>query len=90
MQSAWPIGHAFKEEPPHEPDSSIRQSLLPRPLFRCLLFLGWAIGARWGHSATTGYAVFWAIATLLIHDVAMTVVAEQRTDWREVGPTPFG
>ncbi len=55
-----------------------------------LLFLRWAIGARWGHSATTGYAVFWAIATLLIHDVAMTVVAEQRTDWREVGPTPFG
>jgi hypothetical protein len=40
-----------------------------------LLLIGWAIGARWGHSATAGYALFWAIVALLVHDVAMAVSA---------------
>jgi hypothetical protein len=40
-----------------------------------LLLIGWAIGARWGHSATAGYALFWAIVALLVHDVAMAVLA---------------
>jgi hypothetical protein len=40
-----------------------------------LLFIGWAVGARWGHSATAGYALFWAIVALLVHDVAMAVLA---------------
>jgi hypothetical protein len=40
-----------------------------------LLLTGWAIGARWGHSATAGYALFWAIVALLAHDVAMAVLA---------------
>jgi hypothetical protein len=40
-----------------------------------LLLIGWAIGARWGHSATAGYALFWAIVALLFHDVAMAVLA---------------
>jgi hypothetical protein len=40
-----------------------------------LLLTGWAIGARWGHSAVAGCALFWAIVALLIHDVAMTLVA---------------
>ena len=40
-----------------------------------LLVIGWAIGARFGHSATAGYALFWAIVALIIHDVAMTLVA---------------
>ena len=39
-----------------------------------LLLIGWAIGARWGHSATAGYALFWAIVSLLVHDVAMAVL----------------
>jgi hypothetical protein len=40
-----------------------------------LLLIGWAIGARWGHSATAGYAVFCAIVAMLVHDVAMTIVS---------------
>ncbi len=40
-----------------------------------LLLIGWAIGTRWGHSATAGYALFWAIVALLVHDVAMAVLA---------------
>ena len=40
-----------------------------------LLLIGWAIGARWSHSAVAGCALFWAIVALLIHDVAMTLVA---------------
>lgn len=40
-----------------------------------LLLIGWAIGARWGHSASAGYALFWAIVALLVHDVAMAVLA---------------
>jgi hypothetical protein len=40
-----------------------------------LLLFGWAIGARWGNSATAGYALFLAIIALLIHDVAMAVLA---------------
>ena len=40
-----------------------------------LLLIGWAIGAKLGHSAVAGCALFWAIVALLIHDVAMTVVA---------------
>jgi hypothetical protein len=40
-----------------------------------LLFTGWAIGARFGHSATAGYALFWAIVALLVHDRAMAVLA---------------
>jgi hypothetical protein len=40
-----------------------------------LLLIGWAIGAKWGHSATAGYAFFWAIVALLVHDIAMAVVA---------------
>jgi hypothetical protein len=40
-----------------------------------LLLIGWAIGARWGHTATAGYALFWAIVALLVHDVAMAVLA---------------
>ena len=40
-----------------------------------LLLFGCAIGARWGHSATTGYALICAIIAMLIHDVAMTVAA---------------
>jgi hypothetical protein len=40
-----------------------------------LLLIGWAIGARWGHSEVAGCALFWAIVALLIHDVAMTLVA---------------
>ena len=40
-----------------------------------VLLVGWAIGARWGNSATAGYALFWAIIALLVHDVAMAVLA---------------
>lgn len=40
-----------------------------------LLMIGWAIGARWGHSATAGYALFWAFVALFIHDIAMAIVA---------------
>jgi hypothetical protein len=40
-----------------------------------LLLIGWAIGARWGHSATAGYALFWAIVALLVHDAAMALFA---------------
>lgn len=40
-----------------------------------LLLLGWAIGARWGHTATAGCALFGAIIALLIHDFAMAVLA---------------
>jgi hypothetical protein len=40
-----------------------------------LLLIGWAIGARWGHSATAGYAFFWAILVLIVHDIAMAVLA---------------
>ncbi len=40
-----------------------------------LLTIGWAIGARFGHSATAGYALFWAIIALLVHDVVMTAAA---------------
>jgi hypothetical protein len=40
-----------------------------------LLLVGWAVGARWGHSATAGYALIWAIVALLLHDVAMAVLA---------------
>jgi hypothetical protein len=32
-----------------------------------------SIGTRWGHSATAGYALFWAIVALLIHDAAMAL-----------------
>ena len=40
-----------------------------------LLLIGWAIGARFGHSAAAGYALLWAIIGILVHDVAITVVA---------------
>ncbi|WP_348270065.1 hypothetical protein P8936_06450 [Edaphobacter paludis] len=40
-----------------------------------LLLIGWAIGAQWGHSATAGYALFWAIVALLVHDAAMAILA---------------
>jgi TRAP-type mannitol/chloroaromatic compound transport system permease small subunit len=43
--------------------------------FSAAMFLiGWAIGARWGHSATAGYALFWAIVALLVHDAAMVIL----------------
>jgi hypothetical protein len=38
------------------------------------LFLGWAIGARWGHSVNAGLALLWAIILLVIHDMAMAVM----------------
>lgn len=40
-----------------------------------LLLIGWAIGAKFGHASTAGCALFWAIVALLIHDVAMALVA---------------
>lgn len=40
-----------------------------------LLLIGWAVGAQWGHSASAGYAIFWAIVVLLVHDMAMAVLA---------------
>ena len=40
-----------------------------------LLLIGWAIGARWGQSPTAGYAFFRAIVAVLVHDVAMAVLA---------------
>jgi hypothetical protein len=40
-----------------------------------LLLIGWAIGARWGHSATAGFVLFLAIVALLVHDVAMAALA---------------
>lgn len=40
-----------------------------------LLLIGWAVGARFGHSAAAGCALFWALIGLLFHDVAITVVA---------------
>jgi len=40
-----------------------------------LLLTGWAIGAKWGHSATAGCVLVWAIVALLVHDIAMAVVA---------------
>jgi hypothetical protein len=40
-----------------------------------LLLIGWSIGARWGHSATAAYAFFSAIIMLLVHDIAMAVLA---------------
>jgi hypothetical protein len=40
-----------------------------------LLLTGWAIGARWGHSAVAACALVWAIVALLVHDVAMAVLA---------------
>jgi hypothetical protein len=40
-----------------------------------LLLTGWAIGARWGHSATAGYALFWAMVALVVHDIAIAVLA---------------
>jgi hypothetical protein len=40
-----------------------------------LLLFGWFIGARWGHSETAAFALFWAVITLLIHDAAMAVLA---------------
>ena len=59
----------------YELDSSILQSILPLIFSAVLLLIGWAIGARWGHSATAGYALVCAIVALLVHDVAMTVVS---------------
>ncbi|HKU24527.1 MAG TPA: hypothetical protein VJQ54_03590 [Candidatus Sulfotelmatobacter sp.] len=44
-------------------------------LSAALLLIGWAIGARWGHSATAGYALFGAIAALLVRDAAMAILA---------------
>jgi len=40
-----------------------------------LLLAGWAIGAQWGHSASAGYALFWTIVALLIHDFAIAALA---------------
>ena len=40
-----------------------------------LLLIGWAIGAQWGHTANAGRALLWAIIALLIHDIAMAVLA---------------
>lgn len=40
-----------------------------------LILIGWAIGARWGHSATAGYVFFGAIVAVLVHDFAMAVLA---------------
>jgi lipopolysaccharide export LptBFGC system permease protein LptF len=40
-----------------------------------VLLIGFSIGARWGRSATAGYAIFWAIVALLVHDVAMAFLA---------------
>jgi hypothetical protein len=45
------------------------------PFSAALLLIGWAIGARWGHSTAAGYALFWAIVVLLIHDVSMAILA---------------
>lgn len=40
-----------------------------------LLLIGWSIGARWGHSATALWALFFAVVLLLVHDIAMALVA---------------
>ena len=40
-----------------------------------ILTIGWAIGARWGHSGAAACALFGAVVALLIHDAAMTLVA---------------
>jgi hypothetical protein len=40
-----------------------------------LLLIGWTIGARWGHTVTAGRALVWAIIALLIHYIAMAVLA---------------
>jgi len=40
-----------------------------------LLLIGWFVGARWGHAASAGYALFWAIVTLLVHDLVMAILA---------------
>jgi hypothetical protein len=40
-----------------------------------LLSIGWGLGARWGYSATAAYAFFSAIILLIIHDIAMAVLA---------------
>jgi hypothetical protein len=40
-----------------------------------LLLIGWFIGARWGHTATAGYALFSAIVALFVHDGAMAILA---------------
>ena len=40
-----------------------------------LLLIGWAIGARYGHTATAGYALFGAFIALLIHDFVMAILA---------------
>jgi hypothetical protein len=40
-----------------------------------ILLIGWAIGARWGRSATAGVALFWAVVALLVHDFTMVLLA---------------
>jgi hypothetical protein len=44
-------------------------------LSAALLPLGWAIGARWGHTSTADYVLAGAIVALIIHDLTITVLA---------------
>lgn len=39
-----------------------------------LLMIGWAIGARWGHTLSSGWAVFLATIFLLLHDAAIAIL----------------
>ena len=38
------------------------------------LLTGWAIGARWSHTLTTGWAIFIATIFITLHDVIYTFI----------------
>jgi hypothetical protein len=39
-----------------------------------LLMIGWAIGARWGHTLKAGWMLFFATILLLLHDAAIAIL----------------
>ena len=39
-----------------------------------LLMIGWAIGARFGHTLLSGWMVFLATILLLLHDAAFAIL----------------
>ncbi|MCL2658976.1 MAG: hypothetical protein FWD64_00460 [Acidobacteriaceae bacterium] len=38
------------------------------------LLTGWAVGARWGHTLTAGWALFFATIFLTVHDIVFATL----------------
>lgn len=39
-----------------------------------LLMIGWAIGAHWGHTLSSGWAIFLATIFLFLHDAGIALL----------------